>query len=163
FIASRLQDFFGMREAPRIAGGRVGLVVHLLAPNQRAVQVTADLGGFWARHYPDLRRELMRRYPRHARPGDPTSPPGPPGTPPPANVACPRAKEASRRRCPARYKPCESMKATELLRRDHRYLEHLLEIYRIAPRRPAAAKVSLFELVDRVLSLHEAIEDQRFF
>jgi ATP-dependent helicase HrpB len=71
FIASRLQDFFGMQETPRIGGGAVSLVVHLLAPNQRAVQVTSDLAGFWQRHYPQLRRELGRRYPRHAWPEDP--------------------------------------------------------------------------------------------
>jgi ATP-dependent helicase HrpB len=62
---SRLQDFFGMRESPRIAAGRVALVLHLLAPNQRAVQVTSDLASFWSRHYPQVRRELSRRYPRH--------------------------------------------------------------------------------------------------
>jgi ATP-dependent helicase HrpB len=46
-------------------------VLHLLAPNQRAVQVTTDLAGFWKKLYPDVRRELMRRYPRHAWPEDP--------------------------------------------------------------------------------------------
>jgi ATP-dependent helicase HrpB len=44
--------------------------LHLLAPNQRAVQVTTDLEGFWERHYPSIRRELMRRYPRHSWPED---------------------------------------------------------------------------------------------
>ncbi|MDR1727473.1 MAG: ATP-dependent helicase HrpB [Acidobacteriota bacterium] len=68
WIESRLQDFFGMGETPRICSGRVPLTVHLLAPNQRAVQVTQDLGGFWTRHYPAIRRELMRRYPKHAWP-----------------------------------------------------------------------------------------------
>ncbi|HET7755342.1 MAG TPA: ATP-dependent helicase HrpB [Anaeromyxobacteraceae bacterium] len=71
WIESRLQDFFGLAKGPAIAGGRVPLVLHLLAPNQRAVQVTQDLAGFWARHYPAIRRELMRRYPRHAWPEDP--------------------------------------------------------------------------------------------
>jgi ATP-dependent helicase HrpB len=70
FIESRLQDFFGAVEGPRIVGGRVPLTLHLLAPNQRAVQVTTDLSGFWQRHYPTIRRELMRRYPRHAWPED---------------------------------------------------------------------------------------------
>jgi ATP-dependent helicase HrpB len=70
FIESRLQDFFGAAEGPRIVGGRVPLTLHLLAPNQRAVQVTTDLAGFWQRHYPTIRRELMRRYPRHAWPED---------------------------------------------------------------------------------------------
>jgi ATP-dependent helicase HrpB len=46
-------------------------VLHLLAPNQRPVQVTTDLAGFWTRHYPQIRRELSRRYPRHAWPEDP--------------------------------------------------------------------------------------------
>jgi ATP-dependent helicase HrpB len=73
-IASRLQDFFGMTDGPRVAGGRVPLVLELLAPNGRAVQVTTDLAGFWARHYPAIRKELMRRYPRHSWPEDPTQP-----------------------------------------------------------------------------------------
>ena len=71
YVASRLQDFFGMREGPRVAGGRAALVLQLLAPNQRPVQVTTDLAGFWSRHYPRVRRELSRRYPRHAWPEDP--------------------------------------------------------------------------------------------
>lgn len=71
WIASRLQDFFGMREGPSVAGGRVPLVLHLLAPSQRPVQVTTDLAGFWERHYREVRRELGRRYPRHPWPEDP--------------------------------------------------------------------------------------------
>lgn len=70
FIESRLQDFFGSAAGPAICRGRVPLTLHLLAPNQRAVQVTTDLAGFWQRHYPSIRRELMRRYPRHAWPED---------------------------------------------------------------------------------------------
>jgi ATP-dependent helicase HrpB len=73
WIASRLQDFFGMRETPRIANGKVPLVVHLLAPNKRPVQTTTDLAGFWQRLYPQVRRELVRRYPKHAWPEDPYS------------------------------------------------------------------------------------------
>ncbi len=71
YIASRLQDFFGMRETPRIGLGRTPVVVHLLAPNHRAVQMTTDLAGFWERLYPQVRRELMRRYPRHSWPERP--------------------------------------------------------------------------------------------
>ena len=71
WIASRLQDFFGMRETPRIGQEQTPVVVHLLAPNQRAVQTTADLAGFWERLYPQVRRELMRRYPRHSWPERP--------------------------------------------------------------------------------------------
>jgi ATP-dependent helicase HrpB len=79
FIASRMQDFFGMADGPRVARGRVALVLHLLAPNQRAVQVTTDLAGFWSRHYPAVAKELRRKYPRHPFPDDPTtaSPPAP--------------------------------------------------------------------------------------
>ncbi|HYE71865.1 MAG TPA: ATP-dependent helicase C-terminal domain-containing protein, partial [Blastocatellia bacterium] len=71
WIESRLQDFFGLSKGPAIANGRVPLVLHLLAPNQRPVQVTTDLAGFWIRHYPQIRRELSRRYPRHAWPENP--------------------------------------------------------------------------------------------
>ena len=71
WIASRLQDFFGMRETPRIANGQVPLVVHLLAPNQRPVQTTTDIAGFWQRLYPQVRRELSRRYPKHKWPENP--------------------------------------------------------------------------------------------
>ena len=62
-----------MVDGPRLAGGKVPLVIHLLAPNQRAVQVTSDLAGFWDRHYPTIRKELSRKYPRHAWPEDPWS------------------------------------------------------------------------------------------
>ncbi len=71
-IASRMQDFFGMSDGPRVGGGRVPLVLELLAPNGRAQQVTTDLAGFWQRHYPAIRKELMRKYPKHAWPEDPT-------------------------------------------------------------------------------------------
>lgn len=70
WIESRLQDFFSMTQGPMICAGRVPLQLHLLAPNKRAVQVTTDLEGFWARHYPDLRKQLMRRYPKHLWPED---------------------------------------------------------------------------------------------
>jgi ATP-dependent helicase HrpB len=70
WVESRLQDFFGMTRTPAVLRGRVPLTVHLLAPNQRAVQVTNDLAGFWERHYPATRRELSRRYPRHFWPED---------------------------------------------------------------------------------------------
>lgn len=74
WVASRLQDFFGITETPKVARGAVPLVVHLLAPNQRPVQTTTDLAGFWQRLYPQLRRELGRRYPRHAWPENPLKP-----------------------------------------------------------------------------------------
>jgi ATP-dependent helicase HrpB len=69
WIESRLQDFFGVRDTPRVAG--VAAVVHLLAPNHRPVQVTSDLAGFWERLYPQVRRELSRRYPKHKWPENP--------------------------------------------------------------------------------------------
>ncbi len=71
WIASPLQDFFGMRETPRIGPDRTAVVAHLLAPNHRAVQTTTDLAGFWERLYPQVRRELMCRYPRHSWPERP--------------------------------------------------------------------------------------------
>jgi len=72
WLASRMQDFFGLARAPSVGDGKVPLVLHLLAPNQRPVQVTTDLPGFWVKHYPALRKQLMRRYPRHSWPEDPT-------------------------------------------------------------------------------------------
>jgi ATP-dependent helicase HrpB len=77
-IETRLQDFFGMPEGPVVAAGRVPLSLRLLAPNDRAVQVTADLAGFWERDYPGLRRELSRRYPLDAWPEEPRSAAAPP-------------------------------------------------------------------------------------
>lgn len=68
WIASRLQDFWGLKKTPAVAGGTVPLVLHLLAPNMRAVQVTTDLAGFWQRAYRELRPALSRRYPKHPWP-----------------------------------------------------------------------------------------------
>lgn len=80
WIESRLQDFFGLAEGPKV--GRTSLVLHLLAPNLRAVQVTTDLAGFWERHYPSIRKELCRKYPRHSWPEDPRHAAPPPPRPP---------------------------------------------------------------------------------
>lgn len=74
-IAARLQEFFGLRAVAALAGGRVPVVLELLAPNHRPVQVTTDLASFWANVYPQVRRELSRRYPRHAWPEDPLAAP----------------------------------------------------------------------------------------
>jgi len=68
WIESKLQDFFGVSRAPAICAGQVRVTIHLLAPNGRAVQVTQDLASFWEQHYPSIRRELQRRYPKHAWP-----------------------------------------------------------------------------------------------
>jgi ATP-dependent helicase HrpB len=75
-LAVRIQEIFGMKATPRIAGGRVPVLLHLLAPNMRPQQVTDDLASFWANTYEDVRRELKRRYPKHSWPEDPlTAPP----------------------------------------------------------------------------------------
>lgn len=73
WIESRIQDFFGMQKGPTILAGKP-LVLKLLAPNQRPVQVTSDLASFWKNAYPEIRKELGRRYPRHKWPEDPTVP-----------------------------------------------------------------------------------------
>lgn len=70
-VAARVQELFGLRESPRVARGRVGLTIELLAPSGRPVQVTGDLASFWRATYPEVRRELRGRYPKHAWPEDP--------------------------------------------------------------------------------------------
>ena len=70
-LAVRLQEVFGLSETPRIARGRVPLLLHLLGPNFRPVQVTRDLRSFWNGAYVEVRKELRRRYPKHAWPEDP--------------------------------------------------------------------------------------------
>jgi ATP-dependent helicase HrpB len=70
-LAVKLQELFGLAETPRIAKGRVPIVLHLLSPAQRPIQVTQDLRGFWERTYPEVKRELKGRYPRHPWPDDP--------------------------------------------------------------------------------------------
>ena len=75
-IACRIQELFGLLETPRVADGRVPLVIHLLAPNMRPCQVTRDLKSFWQTTYPEVRKELKGRYPKHYWPDDPfTAPP----------------------------------------------------------------------------------------
>jgi ATP-dependent helicase HrpB len=70
-VAARIQELFGLRATPRFAGGRVPLVIELLAPNQRPVQITDDLESFWRTTYPEVRKQLRGRYPKHAWPEDP--------------------------------------------------------------------------------------------
>jgi len=74
-LAARLQELFGMRETPRLAGGRVPVTVHLLSPARRPVQVTQDLESFWREGYFEVRKDLRGRYPRHFWPDDPLSAP----------------------------------------------------------------------------------------
>jgi ATP-dependent helicase HrpB len=70
-LAARIQQLFGLAETPTIAGGRALLLLHLLAPNGRPQQVTDDLASFWKNTYPQVRKELAGRYPKHAWPVDP--------------------------------------------------------------------------------------------
>lgn len=72
-LAARIQELFGLGETPRLARGRVPVLLHLLAPNGRPQQVTDDLASFWNRTYPEVRKELAGRYPKHAWPLDPWS------------------------------------------------------------------------------------------
>jgi ATP-dependent helicase HrpB len=77
-LAARIQELFGVRDTPRVAGGRVPVLLHLLGPNHRPQQVTADLAGFWQTTYPQVKKELRRRYPKHAWPDDPLQAPSKP-------------------------------------------------------------------------------------
>ncbi|HET9228336.1 MAG TPA: ATP-dependent helicase HrpB, partial [Thermoanaerobaculia bacterium] len=70
-LAARIQELFGLAETPRVAAGRVPVLLHLLAPNHRPQQVTHDLKSFWENTYPQVRKELAGRYPKHAWPLDP--------------------------------------------------------------------------------------------
>ncbi len=70
-LAARIQELFGLADTPKIAGGRVSVLMHLLAPNHRPQQVTEDLRSFWNGAYVTVRKELARRYPRHSWPEDP--------------------------------------------------------------------------------------------
>ena len=67
----RLQELFGWKETPRLAGGNVPLQLHLLGPNRRPQQITEDLANFWASTYTQVRKDLRRRYPKHHWPEDP--------------------------------------------------------------------------------------------
>jgi ATP-dependent helicase HrpB len=70
-LAVRIQELFGLRETPRIARGRVPVLLHLLGPNFRPQQVTDDLASFWKNTYTEVKKELKRRYPKHSWPDDP--------------------------------------------------------------------------------------------
>ncbi len=71
----RLQEVFGWSETPKIAGGRKSLTLVLLGPNYRPVQVTGDLSSFWKNGYPEVRKEMRSRYPKHSWPDDPLTAP----------------------------------------------------------------------------------------
>ena len=72
-ISIRLQELFGLAQHPTIAGGRIPLVIELLSPAHRPVQVTRDLPGFWRGSYAAVRSDLRGRYPRHPWPEDPAT------------------------------------------------------------------------------------------
>jgi ATP-dependent helicase HrpB len=78
-LRSRLQEMFGLKETPRIAGGAVALRIELLSPAHRPIAVTQDLASFWAGGYAGVRSDLRGRYPKHLWPEDPAnaSPPRP--------------------------------------------------------------------------------------
>lgn len=70
-VQARVQDFFGWHESPKLVGGRLPILLELLAPNQRPVQRTLDLKSFWTNTYPQVRKDLRGRYPKHHWPDDP--------------------------------------------------------------------------------------------
>ena len=70
-LAVKLQELFGLADTPRIADGRIAVTLHLLSPGGKPLQITQDLRGFWERTYPDVKREMKGRYPRHPWPDDP--------------------------------------------------------------------------------------------
>ncbi|MCI1727873.1 MAG: ATP-dependent helicase HrpB [Chiayiivirga sp.] len=72
-LAVKLQELFGLADGPRVADGRRALVLHLLSPAGRPLQVTQDLKGFWERTYPEVKKEMKGRYPKHPWPDDPWS------------------------------------------------------------------------------------------
>ena len=72
-LAVRLQEVFGLADTPAVNNGKMPVVMHLLSPGYKPVQVTSDLKSFWNNLYPEVKRELQRRYPKHAWPDDPWS------------------------------------------------------------------------------------------
>ena len=74
-LAAKLQELFGLAETPRVANGRVAVLVHLLSPAGRPLAVTADLRSFWDSVYPEVKKEMRGRYPKHPWPDDPWTAP----------------------------------------------------------------------------------------
>ena len=70
-LAVKLQELFGQTHTPTLINGRVPVLLHLLSPARRPVQVTRDLAGFWSNSYFEVRKDLRGRYPRHPWPDDP--------------------------------------------------------------------------------------------
>jgi ATP-dependent helicase HrpB len=74
-LAIRVQELFGLRVHPAVAGGRLPLVLHLLSPAHRPMQITRDLPGFWAGSWAGVKSDMKGRYPRHPWPDDPAAAP----------------------------------------------------------------------------------------
>ncbi len=72
-LAVRLQEMFGATDTPAVFGGKISVLVHLLSPASRPIQVTQDLAGFWQRTYGEVKKELKGRYPKHFWPDDPVN------------------------------------------------------------------------------------------
>ena len=72
-LAVKLQELFGLADTPRVAEGRIPLTLHLLSPRGRPLQITQDLRSFWERTYPEVKKEMKGRYPKHPWPDDPWS------------------------------------------------------------------------------------------
>jgi ATP-dependent helicase HrpB len=72
-LAVKLQELFGLADTPKICEGRINLTLHLLSPGGKPLQITQDLKGFWERTYPEVKKEMKGRYPRHPWPEDPWS------------------------------------------------------------------------------------------
>jgi ATP-dependent helicase HrpB len=72
-LAVKLQEMFGLADTPRLADGRVPVLIHLLSPAGRPLAVTRDLKSFWDTVYPEVQKEMKGRYPRHPWPDDPWS------------------------------------------------------------------------------------------
>ena len=70
-MAVRLQEMFGLAETPRIAEGRIIVLLHLLSPAQRPIQITQDLAGFWQGSYNEVKKDMKGRYPKHHWPDNP--------------------------------------------------------------------------------------------
>lgn len=70
-LAVKLQEMFGCEQTPTVANGKVALLVHLLSPAGRPLQITQDLAGFWRSSYHDVKKEMKGRYPKHPWPDDP--------------------------------------------------------------------------------------------
>ncbi|MBL4603782.1 MAG: ATP-dependent helicase HrpB [Emcibacteraceae bacterium] len=70
-LSVKLQEMFGAKETPAILQGKIKLTIHLLSPARRPLQITTDLGGFWQNSYPEIKKEMKGRYPKHPWPDNP--------------------------------------------------------------------------------------------